>query len=211
VYPLRPMHEKSAPPTPFSRRLLRRASRDYGRPCSSCGSDTVSTIVFFAAMFARQGRSGRSPKPRSWGSRNGTGRSPRKAKPISIGTAFFDRGRCLPWAMDIPCIVCEEFCPTSPKAIWTAEEQVTRSDGTPLLCSAHALMWIFASVAASANICARCRIARPCILQYRRNTFANKSDPPGEWGVSIKTLREDPSFLPDHCNIGRPADWMEVE
>ncbi|MBP1608801.1 MAG: hypothetical protein H6Q04_1036 [Acidobacteria bacterium] len=62
----------------------------------------------------------------------GTGRSPRKAKPISIGTAFFDRGRCLPWAMDIPCIVCEEFCPTSPKAIWTAEEQVTRSDGTPI-------------------------------------------------------------------------------
>jgi ferredoxin len=42
-------------------------------------------------------------------------------KPISIGTAFYDQGRCLPWAMGTPCIVCEEFCPTSPKAIWVEE------------------------------------------------------------------------------------------
>ena len=53
-----------------------------------------------------------------------------KAKPVKIGTAFYDRGRCLPWAMAIPCIVCEEFCPTSPKAIWVQEETVTKSDGT---------------------------------------------------------------------------------
>jgi polyferredoxin len=38
--------------------------------------------------------------------------------PVKIGTAFYDHGRCLPWAMQTPCIVCEEFCPTSPKAIW---------------------------------------------------------------------------------------------
>jgi ferredoxin len=40
---------------------------------------------------------------------------------IKIGTAFIDRGRCLPWAMDIPCIVCQENCPVSPKAIFTRE------------------------------------------------------------------------------------------
>ena len=39
--------------------------------------------------------------------------------PITIGTAFVDRGRCLPWAMDRPCIVCQENCPVSPKAIRT--------------------------------------------------------------------------------------------
>jgi len=39
--------------------------------------------------------------------------------PITIGTAFIDRGRCLPWAMDRPCIVCQENCPVSPKAITT--------------------------------------------------------------------------------------------
>jgi polyferredoxin len=41
--------------------------------------------------------------------------------PIKIGTAFIDRGRCLPWAMDRPCIVCQEICPVSPKAITTRE------------------------------------------------------------------------------------------
>jgi ferredoxin len=41
--------------------------------------------------------------------------------PIKIGTAFVDRGRCLPWAMDRPCIVCQENCPVSPKAIRTRE------------------------------------------------------------------------------------------
>ncbi|MCG8688088.1 MAG: 4Fe-4S dicluster domain-containing protein, partial [Desulfobacterales bacterium] len=39
--------------------------------------------------------------------------------PVRIGTAFMDRGRCLPWAMGIPCIVCQENCPVSPKAITT--------------------------------------------------------------------------------------------
>jgi polyferredoxin/formate hydrogenlyase subunit 6/NADH:ubiquinone oxidoreductase subunit I len=42
--------------------------------------------------------------------------------PIKIGTAFIDRGRCLPWAMDRPCIVCQENCPVSPKAIFTREQ-----------------------------------------------------------------------------------------
>jgi polyferredoxin len=47
-------------------------------------------------------------------------------KAISIGTAFYDQGRCLPWAMSTPCIVCEEFCPTSPKAIWVEEATVPK-------------------------------------------------------------------------------------
>jgi polyferredoxin len=45
---------------------------------------------------------------------------------IRMGTAFYDRGRCLPWAMDTPCIVCEEWCPVSPKAIWVEDVIVTR-------------------------------------------------------------------------------------
>jgi ferredoxin len=43
------------------------------------------------------------------------------AGPIRIGTAFIDRGRCLPWAMNTPCIVCQENCPVSPKAIITRQ------------------------------------------------------------------------------------------
>ena len=45
-------------------------------------------------------------------------------KPIRLGTAFYDRGRCLPWAMASDCIVCEEWCPTSPKAIYLREAEV---------------------------------------------------------------------------------------
>ena len=45
-------------------------------------------------------------------------------KPIRIGTAFYDRGRCLPWAMATECIVCQEWCPTSPKAITLREADV---------------------------------------------------------------------------------------
>ena len=52
-----------------------------------------------------------------------------EAGPIKLGTAFFDRNRCLPWAMDKPCIVCEENCPLSPKAIYTEECFNTIRDG----------------------------------------------------------------------------------
>jgi len=49
--------------------------------------------------------------------------------PVRIGTAFVDRGRCLPWAMDRPCIVCQENCPVSPKAIFVRESFATLRDG----------------------------------------------------------------------------------
>ncbi len=50
-------------------------------------------------------------------------------QPIKIGSVYLDRGRCLPWSANAPCIVCEEHCPTSPKAIFLKVEVVTRSDG----------------------------------------------------------------------------------
>ena len=51
--------------------------------------------------------------------------------PIRMGTAFIDRGRCLPWAMGRPCLVCHELCPVSPKAIFprTANEIIRDGDG----------------------------------------------------------------------------------
>ncbi|MFH1092147.1 MAG: 4Fe-4S dicluster domain-containing protein [Pseudomonadota bacterium] len=44
--------------------------------------------------------------------------------PIRIGSAFFDRGRCLPWSGQGPCLVCEEHCPTSPKAIYLVPQEI---------------------------------------------------------------------------------------
>lgn len=54
-------------------------------------------------------------------------------KPIKLGTAFVDRTRCLPWAMNIPCIVCEEMCPVSPKAIYLERAEVVDSSGKSLV------------------------------------------------------------------------------
>lgn len=49
--------------------------------------------------------------------------------PLRIGMAFVDHGRCLPWAMDTPCIVCQENCPVSPKAIFTRDIMQPVRDG----------------------------------------------------------------------------------
>jgi MauM/NapG family ferredoxin protein len=51
-----------------------------------------------------------------------------KAK-VKIGLAMIEKGRCLPWAHGRPCIVCEEVCPTSKKAIWYEEVQVRDRQG----------------------------------------------------------------------------------
>jgi len=40
-------------------------------------------------------------------------------QPVKTGTAFVDRSRCLPWSFGRNCVVCEEVCPVSPKAIYT--------------------------------------------------------------------------------------------
>jgi len=44
--------------------------------------------------------------------------------PVRIGSAYIDRGLCLPWSGNGPCIVCEEHCPTSPKAVKLSEGSV---------------------------------------------------------------------------------------
>jgi len=44
-----------------------------------------------------------------------------------LGTAFFDRNRCIPWAENRNCAVCEENCPIHDKAIILRPEQVVDS------------------------------------------------------------------------------------
>jgi polyferredoxin len=61
------------------------------------------------------------------------GVGPFEAKgPIKTGTAFYNQGRCLPWAMDTSCVVCEEVCPVSPKAIFTRNVEVIDRWGATL-------------------------------------------------------------------------------
>jgi len=42
-----------------------------------------------------------------------------------IGMAVVDRNRCLPWAYETPCIVCEEMCPLPEKAIQLEDTGLT--------------------------------------------------------------------------------------
>jgi len=46
--------------------------------------------------------------------------------PVKIGSAYIDRGRCLPWNGNSPCMVCEEHCPVSPKAIYFKKDVIVR-------------------------------------------------------------------------------------
>lgn len=46
-----------------------------------------------------------------------------------LGKATVDRNRCLPWASNSPCIVCEEMCPTPQKSIRLEEVSVVDPDG----------------------------------------------------------------------------------
>jgi len=53
-----------------------------------------------------------------------------KKKEFIIGTAYFDTDRCIPFVTDKSCIVCEEHCPTSDKAIKFHNVVVARDDGS---------------------------------------------------------------------------------
>lgn len=48
--------------------------------------------------------------------------SQRDGAPVKMGTACVDRTRCLPWSFSRNCLVCQEVCPVSPKAIYDIEE-----------------------------------------------------------------------------------------
>lgn len=58
--------------------------------------------------------------------------------PVRLGMANYDLGRCLPWAKSTPCVVCEEVCPVSPKAIYTDWQQFVMRDGKKMVTYATA-------------------------------------------------------------------------
>ena len=48
---------------------------------------------------------------------------------IALGTAAIHKGTCIPWSQGIECVVCEEVCPLSKKAIEFTEEKVANESG----------------------------------------------------------------------------------
>jgi MauM/NapG family ferredoxin protein len=50
-----------------------------------------------------------------------------------LGKASVLRDRCLPWASQTPCIVCEEMCPTPQKSIRLEEVHLTNAEGQEII------------------------------------------------------------------------------
>ncbi len=92
---------------------------------------------------------------------------------IKIGMAVFDTTRCLPYAYQTPCIVCEEHCPLPRKAIWFVEQEVVTHDGRHLTLKQPRV---------DLDLCIGCGICETrCVIQDKpaiRVTSANEDRNP---------------------------------
>jgi len=52
-----------------------------------------------------------------------------RKKEIRMGTAYFDKSRCIPWYDHNDCLVCEEHCPVPEKAIQFDVREIQTVDG----------------------------------------------------------------------------------
>lgn len=103
--------------------------------CIACGNICPTAAIRPITLDEKRGRNNHADKG-----------------PIRIGTAFVDRSRCLPWAMNTPCIVCQENCPVSPKAIYTRKSfEPTRSGQGLRLRSATTRRIVLADVKLTPN------------------------------------------------------------
>ena len=136
--------------------------------------------------------------------------------PIKIGTAFVDRGRCLAWAMDRPCIVCQENCPVSPKAVRTREVFNTIDTGSKLMVAKADTLYIeFQDIGPGVNLLATgdyYTVVLPSTDHRPRRIVSNwerglriadglpfESPPvPGSF-VEIQIRLQQPYIDPKHC------------
>lgn len=97
---------------------------------------------------------------------------------VKIGLASVDTTRCLPYAYGRSCIVCEEHCPVSRKAIYVVEREVELPDGTRRLLQQPQV---------DPDLCIGCGICENvCVFADKaaiRVTSANESRNPGNQPV----------------------------
>jgi polyferredoxin len=112
--------------------------------------------------------------------------------PVKTGTAFYNQGRCLPWAMDTSCVVCEEVCPVSPKAIFTRNVEVTDRWGATIQLKRPYI---------DANKCIGCGICEhECPVK----------DDPAVYVTAIGESRDKSRSLLLSLVDGKAQDWVSI-
>jgi polyferredoxin len=67
-----------------------------------------------------------TPRQKGWIAGDGE-----PSTPTLIGMAVYDQKLCLPWAKATDCVVCLEWCPVTPKAIYVKDATVMEANGNP--------------------------------------------------------------------------------
>jgi len=106
-------------------------------------------------------------------------------KKVRMGLAVFDTTRCLPYAFNRECLVCEEHCPLPKKAIYFLPAEVRQRDGSTItLKQPHV----------DADLCTGCCICEHvCVFKDRaaiRVTSANESRHSGNKAILTGNTEE---------------------
>jgi len=89
-------------------------------------------------------------------------------KEMKMGTAHFDKTRCIPWYYGENCMVCEEHCPIPDKAIHFIEKKTTTIDGRETIVS---LPYVKEDVCIGCGIC-----VNRCPVEGQRGIFLTNAD-----------------------------------
>lgn len=146
--------------------------------------------------------------------KNGLGRYSARG-PVRIGLAFVDRNRCLPWGFRRSCLVCQEVCPVTPKAIVIDESfevlndselRVRRGDPLTLVLAGDGLQLPTAVVGELYCRLNNSQDARPRrIVDFNSQTIS--IDPKDPWEstpspgtrVEVGILLRRPIVAPERC------------
>jgi ferredoxin len=91
-----------------------------------------------------------------------------KKQEMKMGTAHFDKSRCIPWYYGENCGVCEEVCPTPDKAIKLREIESVTIDG---LTQRVKLPYVVEEVCIG---CGKC--AYECPVEGDKGIFLTRAD-----------------------------------